>query len=95
MDGYKIIDFKGISVLADGTTVKIPGVFDAMHTANKPMVITNLVIHGDKDIHLKPFFTNIVIGDAENGYTTVFSSLQKNLVLTVEPDNDVSIVPVE
>lgn len=95
MDGYKIIDFKGIPVIADGTTVKIPGVFDAIDTANKPMVITNLVISGENDVLMKPFFTNIVIGDAENGYMTVLTSMQGNLILTVEPDEDVSIVPIE
>lgn len=95
MDGYKIIDFKNIPILSDGTTEIVPGVFNAINTANKPMVIANLVIHGDKDIHLKPFFTNIVFGDAETGYTTIFTTSNANLILTVGTDDSVGIVPIE
>ena len=95
MDGYKIIDFKNIPILSDGTTETVPGIFNAMNTANKPMVIANLVIHGDRDIHLKPFFTNIVFGDAETGYSTVLTANDANLILTIDTDDSVALVPVE
>lgn len=95
MDGYKIIDFKNIPIIADGTTETVPGVFNAVNTANKPMVIANLVIKNNSDIHLKPFFTNIVFGDAETGYSTVLATINANLILTIGTDDSVALVPVE
>ena len=95
MDGYKILDFKNIPIEASGTYETVPGIFDAINTANKPMVITNLVIRGDSDILLKPFFTNIVFGDAESGYSTILTTENGLLSLLIEPEDHVSIIPIE
>lgn len=95
MDGYKIIDFKNIPILSDGTTETVPGVFEAIKTANKPMVISNLVLSSDSDILLKPFFTNVVFGDAETGYETIITASNANYILSVAPDDSVGLVPIE
>lgn len=95
MDGYKILDFKNIPIETSGTYETVPGIFDAIHTANKPMVISNLVIKGENDIYLKPFFTNIVFGNAETGYTTVLTTETGMLSLLIEAEDHVSIIPIE
>lgn len=94
MDGYKIIDFKGIPIESSGPYEIIPGAFEAIKTANKPMVISNLVIKGDRDRHLKPFFTNLVTGDDEIGYATVLTTDNGNFTLLVETEDHVSVIPI-
>lgn len=61
MDGYKIIDFKGID-LADSPT--IPGIFNAIDESNKPLVFSNIVLSG---YSAKPFFVGNY-GKAEDSY---------------------------
>ena len=95
MDGYKIIDFKNEPIEVGGSYVVIPGTFNAILTANKPMVITNLVISADSDIYLKPFFTNIVFGDAESGYSTILTTENGMLSLLIEAEDHVSIIAIE
>lgn len=50
INGYKIIDFKGIDV-SQGETVK--GIYDAIKTSTKPLVIYNLNV----GYILPPFFS--------------------------------------
>ena len=95
MDGYKIIDLKSVAIEVGGSYEEIPGIFNAVHTANKPMVITNLVIRGESDIHLKPFFTNMVFGGAEAGYSTILLTENGSLSLLIEPEDHVSLIAIE
>lgn len=94
MDGYKIIDFKNIPITADSQEYEIPGVYDAIKTSNKPMVITNLVISGDSDIYLKPFFTNIMM-EASGVYSTMLVTEGAMLSLTIDDSDQVAITPIE
>ena len=52
MDGYKIIDFKGVD-LTDGAIIE--GIYNAIDSANKPIVVINLN-SGNSGI-LKPFYS--------------------------------------
>ena len=94
MDGYKIIDFKNVPITADSQEYVVPGVYEAIKTANKPMVIANLVISGDSDIYLKPFFTNLVM-EASGVYSTMLVSEQANISLTVDEGDKVALTPLE
>lgn len=47
--GYKIIDFKNVSLKSDGTITKIPGVFESIEeNYNKPCLITGFKV-GDTE----------------------------------------------
>lgn len=94
MDGYKILDFKNVPITADSQAYEVPGIYEAVKIANKPMVISNFVISADNDIYLKPFFTNIVM-EMGGVYSTLFVSEGGSLSLTIEEGDLVALTPIE
>ena len=44
--GYKILDFKGVNITAEGT--KIAGIYEAIEGNNKATLLTGVVINGTK-----------------------------------------------
>ena len=65
-NGYKVIDFKGVSITTDG--VAIDGIYNAIDTSDKPLVFSNFVL---ADVPFKPFFSNPVSVDT-SGAVPVF-----------------------
>lgn len=70
--GYKIVNLKGIDVNTPGATIK--GVYDAIESTRKPIVLSGLVIAG-KEYH--DVFANFVSGGSN--YSCTFD----NVTLTV------------
>lgn len=79
MNGYKIIDFKGEN-LSQG---HVPGIWNAISTATKPLVFCNFCI-GDSDEIQKPFFAGF------GKYRTVdANTFGYDFVLTVTADDPI------
>lgn len=92
MDGYKIIDFKGIDV-SQGATVD--GVHDAIITSNKPLVFYNLNLLGDGA--LLPFYAPVMNNDGGVLYFTLFFGTNDKatpIVLEIDGDDTVTVYPI-
>lgn len=50
MDGYKIIDFKGVNPVNGG---EVPGIYNAIDESTKPIMVTNVTVTGST---IKPYF---------------------------------------
>lgn len=89
MDGYKIIDFKGIDVSSGEAS--IPGLFDAISESNKPMIVCNLNFGGTI---AKPFTMGLVntLDDGGSLYH-VFTIVSPNgfSIVTIQEDDTVII----
>ena len=88
MNGYKIIDFKGIDP-SDGETVE--GLFNAIDKADKPLVITNLTIDGV--VEFKPCyvpFLKISTGPNTSAYITSIALGDSPIAIVVNDDDTIT-----
>lgn len=81
MDGYKIIDCKGIDASSGDT---VPGIFNAIAETTKPLVFCNIAMGDDK---IKPFFSGLYFLD-DGDY--VFP-LNSSMTMTIDSDDLVVI----
>ena len=92
MNGYKIIDFKGIDV-SQGATV--PGVYNAIITANKPLVFYNLNLTGESA--LLPFYAGAMNNDGGVLYFTIEIATADgivHIVIDIDVDSTVTVTPI-
>ena len=87
MNGYKVIDCKGRNLTEDN----IPGIFTAIHTSDKPIVISNYTV-GDNPTIGKPFYLGMPVYQsydpthyAYNFFIGIFNGSTITLVIV---DND-------
>ena len=92
MDGYKIIDFKGIDV-SQGATVD--GVHNAIITSNKPLVFSNLNLFGEGS--LSPFYVGIMNNDSGVLYFVLETGTNDgvdHIVIDIDADDTVTVTPI-
>ena len=81
INGYKIIDFKGLAVTVDASPITVDSsYYKAIAESNKPLVIANLDLT-TADVAYKPFFVNSLT-KIENGGNVYYDFL-----VAVHPDN--------
>lgn len=90
MDGYKILDFKGVNI-EDGETVE--GIYKAIDESTKPLVVTNIKLPSPmKDV--KPFFSSFVklstSGTTLAYVTTVFADDSNPFTIYVNDDDTIT-----
>lgn len=88
MDGYKIIDFKHANIVNDNPET-VPGIYAAIDEANKPLLITNMVID---TVLLKPFYTNVVFKHDATTYSFGIITPDGIKYVTVSSNDTVSIL---
>lgn len=93
MDGYKIIDFKGIDI-ANGA--EITGIFNEIKISTKPLIFSNINIGG---ITPKPFYAGMDYNDNDEAFyfllTLSSGNDAGNIVLEINADDSVSATPLE
>lgn len=86
MDGYKIIDFKGIEIKTDGVTV--PGVYNAIDESNKPLIASNINLGG---AIMKPFAMGFIqLGTGE--YSFAITSVNGVGNISISEDDTVTLI---
>ena len=94
-NGYKVIDFKGANI-GEG---EVPGIFNKIETAKKPLVFANYTV-GESDDIQAPFFAGIGVKStyAPRAYQyTYFLTADSNggiTLLTIKDDDTVAIESV-
>ncbi len=90
MDGYKIIDFGGITIDAnDGYDSTIEGIYNKIDISTKPMVFTG--INGVKPFYIGALEKILISADAY-GYFGLFGLVGGNMFyITIQDDNRVII----
>ena len=88
MDGYKIIDFKGIDPSDSGT---IEGIFNAIDESKKPIVITNVTVGGIEEFKpcYVPFF-KLATGPNTSAYITAISMGDSPVTIVVNDDDTIT-----
>lgn len=86
MNGYKILDFKGVKI-EDGPTVE--GLYKAIDESTKPFIITNANSNNVSVVGVKPYFagiaTKIQTGADTYGYVlpapVIAEGMQKYMII--------------
>lgn len=85
MNGYKIIDFKGVDPSVGG---KVTGIYKAIDESTKPILVNNI---GATGATLKPYFAQAIkikTGPTTNAYYITFMVKEGIPVFAIVNDDD-------
>lgn len=90
-NGYKVIDFKGVD--PTDADAKIDGIFNAIDTADKPILVTNIAVaSGNTTKVIKPYFATpcvrVPIDPTHDAYILpyMFAEGQVNYFIVMDDD---------
>lgn len=90
-NGYKVIDFQGVD--PTDADVKIDGIYNAINTADKPILITNIAVaSGDTTKVIKPYFATpcvcVPISPTHDAYILPYMFAEGQVTYFIVMDDD-------